>query len=166
MRLNKKGDIGDFLLMMVLFFSVLVTSLIAVRVFGSIMTNPGLEAQVNATQIGNTSIQVVDVMYGRDGRGGRLFDYMIIAFYFLTNIAVLLGSVLLPNVPAFVVVNLFFIIGSLIVSILFNNMMTSIFNAFNVTLPLTQLVINNLFILQLGFAILTFVILFISKRQQ
>ena len=166
---NKKGDVGDFFVVLVLFLVFAITLFAAVRTIGPIFQNEAISSQLNATgtasgTAGNATKATAEVMFGNDARGGRLFDAMIFGFYVFMNIALVITAVLLRNEAAFVVITLIFIIGVIVTAVFIQNTLESVYEGFNVNLPLTQILINNLVFIQFGFGVLTFVILFIANR--
>ena len=162
MVMNKKGNIRDIALFMVVMFSIGLISFLLSFVY-NISSNLMLQTeQFNGTQAGDVLLEHQDTMAGT--------DYFALAIFVGFLLAVIITSYLVGGSPVFVVIYIIFFIIVGVVSAILKEIwrevsQMSVFGTTINNLPITDFLLNNLTLLVIIVGFVGLIVIYIRGER-
>lgn len=155
---RKKGSIIDFIPFLILFVVMVFVAAATIPAIDDFFENRDLSVEINETAAGNTS------RLAWRGISGRGLDNILAVFFFVGHIAILILATLIRTSPVFMMINIFIILGLVLVGALMNNFVPDVITNMGITMPLVGLIFSKLVWIETVFAILTIIVLYITNR--
>ena len=169
MVLGKRGSLLDSIFIMFIFVAVLISGLVAFTVLTSFFADPALTAQLQqvgmnnsaSNRAGNASITLVQ----KQTTGGGL-DNTVVTFFFMIHLVMLIMAAIIPVSLVFLVINFFFVMLNILISYIVGSLSEPLFAGFVlVSMPHSKWVLDNIIPIELSYAIITVIVMFMANKQ-
>jgi hypothetical protein len=158
--LNKKGSLTDGIFVYILFFMLVIGSIVFVLFINNLFNDSSFIAVTGTSTQGNATLQV-----GRNFASSTI-DNMVVAFYFLAHIIMIVLAAFLPISPIFIMVNLVFSFSIIFISYAFSSGLAETITTSGVTgLGKTLWIVNHGTILELIWIALVIIAMFMAGNR-